>query len=193
VCRRGGSLRRPPLLFVGSKLRTVIYVDGFHFYYGALRKTPHKWLDLLAVFRATLQPENNIVCIKYFTARVSSTVADPDKANHQDAYLRALTHTTPGVRVYYGQFTTHENWARLVTPIGGNNYAKSSDLAQAICLVKRFHAQKIVGLLIYGKRGTSKELLAEVDFVRKIKNSAFAASQFPDPIPGTAITKPPDW
>jgi len=68
-----------------------------------------------------------------------------------------------------------------------------SDLAQSICLVKTFHKQKKVGLLTYGKRGTSKELIAEVDFVRYIKGSAFAASHFPDTIPGTAISKPPDW
>ena len=27
-------------------MRTIAYVDGFNLYFGALRKTPHRWLDL---------------------------------------------------------------------------------------------------------------------------------------------------
>jgi len=29
-----------------SKLRTVVYIDGFNLFYGALKGTPYKWLDL---------------------------------------------------------------------------------------------------------------------------------------------------
>jgi hypothetical protein len=32
-------------------MRTVVYVDGFNLYYGALRGTPFKWLDLYGLFR----------------------------------------------------------------------------------------------------------------------------------------------
>jgi len=71
-------------------MRTILYVDGFNFYYGALRNTPHKWLDLHRLFTLALQPHNQIVCIKYFTARISATPNDPLKSDHQDAYLRAL-------------------------------------------------------------------------------------------------------
>lgn len=31
------------------KQRTTIYVDGFNLYYGCLRKTSYKWLDLRAL------------------------------------------------------------------------------------------------------------------------------------------------
>jgi len=31
--------------------RTVIYIDGFNLYYGALRGTPYKWLDIEKSFR----------------------------------------------------------------------------------------------------------------------------------------------
>lgn len=30
----------------GSALRTRLYVDGYNLYYGCLKNTPHKWLDL---------------------------------------------------------------------------------------------------------------------------------------------------
>jgi hypothetical protein len=34
--------------------RTIVYVDGFNLYYGALRGTRFKWLDLSALFQKVL-------------------------------------------------------------------------------------------------------------------------------------------
>ena len=31
-------------------LRTQIYIDGYNLYYGRLRETPFKWLDVVALF-----------------------------------------------------------------------------------------------------------------------------------------------
>ncbi|MGH8209828.1 MAG: NYN domain-containing protein [Steroidobacteraceae bacterium] len=58
--------------------RTIVYVDGFNFYYGAVRGTPWKWLDPVALFRRVLGPQNDIIQVKYFTARVSPTAGDPN-------------------------------------------------------------------------------------------------------------------
>ena len=57
-------------------MRTFVYVDGFNLYYGALKGTPWKWLDLPALFTKVLQPHHDILKVKYFTARVSGTPAD---------------------------------------------------------------------------------------------------------------------
>ena len=73
-------------------MRTFLYVDGFNLYYGALKGTPWKWLDLPVLFAKVLQPHHDILTVKYFTARVSSTPADPSKPQRQDVYLRALQH-----------------------------------------------------------------------------------------------------
>jgi 6-hydroxy-3-succinoylpyridine 3-monooxygenase len=35
-------------------LRTNIYVDGFNLYYGALRKTPYRWVNLNTLFQYLL-------------------------------------------------------------------------------------------------------------------------------------------
>ena len=45
--------------------RSIVYIDGFNFYYGAVRGTPHKWLDLEACFRR-LCPDDDLVCVHYF-------------------------------------------------------------------------------------------------------------------------------
>ena len=59
-------------------MRTFVYVDGFSlYYYRALKGTAWKWLDLPALFAKILQPHHDIQKVKYFTARVSGTPADP--------------------------------------------------------------------------------------------------------------------
>lgn len=49
--------------FLESDVRTNIYVDGFNLYYGALRKTPYRWVNLEALFQFLL-PQNTIQEIK---------------------------------------------------------------------------------------------------------------------------------
>jgi len=42
------------LLFLGYILKAIVYVDGFNLFYGCLKGTPHKWLDLLSLFEKVL-------------------------------------------------------------------------------------------------------------------------------------------
>jgi hypothetical protein len=107
------------LAFLGERLRTVIYIDGFNLYYGALKGTPHKWLDLLALFQKVLQSHHQIVKIKYFTARVSATPTDPSVPQRQDVYLRAIQAFRPEVEVFYGHFLSHKVRAPLANPGNG--------------------------------------------------------------------------
>ena len=57
-------------------MATIVYIDGFNFYYGAVKGTPYKWLDLDRLCRLIL-PRGNIVKIRYFTARISARTGDP--------------------------------------------------------------------------------------------------------------------
>jgi hypothetical protein len=54
---------------LASRPVTYVYVDGFNLYYGALRGTPHRWLDIGA-FCDLLLPKNDVRKVRYFTARV---------------------------------------------------------------------------------------------------------------------------
>ena len=101
-----------------AAMRTFVYVDGFNLYYGALKGTPFKWLDLVSLLEKVLQPRHEILKVKYFTARVSGTRADPSKPQRQDAYLRALRHFRPEVEVYFGHFLSHRVRAPLAQPVG---------------------------------------------------------------------------
>ncbi|MGA7436583.1 MAG: NYN domain-containing protein [Luteibacter sp.] len=94
-------------------MRTAIYVDGFNLFHRLLQRKNHlKWLDLFALTRNALRTENDVVMIRYFTARVTNTDADPAKSLRQDVYLRALT--ASGVLIHYGVFRERQRRARLV-------------------------------------------------------------------------------
>ena len=56
------------LLFMA--LKTNVYIDAFNLYYGCLRKTPYRWLDLGA-FCSRMLTNNQINRIRYFTALVT--------------------------------------------------------------------------------------------------------------------------
>jgi uncharacterized LabA/DUF88 family protein len=100
-------------------MRTYIYIDGFNFYYGAVKDTPYKWLDFKALFIRILQTHHKISCIKYFTALVSDTPTDPTKSIRQKTFIRALQAHIPELEVYYGHFLSHEVWAPLANPLPG--------------------------------------------------------------------------
>lgn len=56
--------------YLEAFIRTNVYVDGFNFYYGCLRKTPHRWVNVRQMCELLL-PKNTVAEIKYFTASVS--------------------------------------------------------------------------------------------------------------------------
>ena len=105
-------------------IRTNIYVDGFNLYYGALRNSRYKWLNLRRLGELLLRPDNEIIQIKYFTARVKARPSEPDQPTRQQMYLRALR-TLPGLSIHYGHFLSHEVSMPLV-PVPGQpqRYAK---------------------------------------------------------------------
>lgn len=99
-----------------SKLRTIVYIDGFNFYYGQLKDSHHKWLDLTKLFKTVLGDENELVKIKYFTARVQPTERDPQVNIRQDTYFRALEAHCPEVETHFGHFLRHKVFAENANP-----------------------------------------------------------------------------
>ena len=96
-------------------MRTFIYIDGFNLYYGAVKDTPYKWLNLDMLCRLLLAQYHTIDRIKYFTAQVSARPDDPDQATRQQIYFRALR-TIPHLDIILGHFLTSHVRMRLVNP-----------------------------------------------------------------------------
>ncbi len=107
----------PPAAPAPRRPRTVVYVDGFNLYYGALKGTTYKWLDLAAFCRRLL-PRNDVSDIHYFTARVIARARDPHTATRQQTYLRALA-TLPHTEVHFGHYLEHVVSLPLASPGGG--------------------------------------------------------------------------
>lgn len=83
------------------KPRTIVYIDGYNFYYGAVKDTEWKWLNLDKYFRL-IRNADQIVAIRYFTA-----IIDGEAAVRQREFLRALQ-TTPRVEVILGKYGEKE-------------------------------------------------------------------------------------
>lgn len=84
--------------------RIIVYIDGFNLYYRALRKPEHKWLNVQTLAE-TLLPNDDLVRIKYFTAKIQPSKIDPRKHIRQQVYFRALE-TLPKVEILYGNYIT---------------------------------------------------------------------------------------
>ena len=97
-------------------MRTVVYIDGFNLYYGCLKGTPYKWVNLKELCKNILGEQNNIVTIKYFTAIVKPTQDNPSVAQRQQAYLRALEKYIPEIKIHYGHFLRHRVRMANVSP-----------------------------------------------------------------------------
>ena len=95
-------------------MKAIVYVDGFNLYYGCLMRTAFRWLDLQA-FAHKMLPRDQIVGIKYFTARVDARPGKPDAPVDQETYFRALR-TLPNLSIYFGRFLSSEIWAYRVHP-----------------------------------------------------------------------------
>ena len=156
-------------------MRTIVYIDGFNLYYGSLKGSGYRWLDVAALCRRLLRPDTDIVALKYFTARVQPRAGNPQQAQRQQVYLRALE-TTPGLTIHYGHFITREAMRRLVNPPNrGPKYAevwvteeKGSDVNLAShLLVDGFRARYDLAVVV----SNDSDLKEPVRFVREDLNS----------------------
>ena len=101
---------------------TNVYVDTFNLYYGLLKGSSYRWLDISKLCQTEL-PANQINRIRCFSARVISRPGDPDQRNRQNAYFRALE-TTPNLSMHLGHFLESEVSMRRVTPdASGSKFA----------------------------------------------------------------------
>ena len=91
-----------------------VYVDAFNLYYGSLKGTPYKWLDIAAMCRLAF-PSDTIQRVRVFSARVNPTPQDPSQHTRQEAYFRALA-TTPGLTLHMGHFLSSTKSAANANP-----------------------------------------------------------------------------
>lgn len=76
------------LFYNMEKKKVIVYVDGFNFYYG-LKASPkwkrYYWLDIVALFEKFMKPNQELVAVKYFSARPDN----PDANVNQWRFFQA--------------------------------------------------------------------------------------------------------
>jgi hypothetical protein len=193
-----------------KKLRTYVYIDGFNFYYGSLKGTPYKWLDLEKLCRELLQPHNEILQIRYFTAHLKPRRDDPELPFRQLTYFRALQ-TIPHLSIHYGHFLSQKvmmpradnprekvlvlkteekgSDVNLATQLLFDGFHDRYDLAVIIAndsdylepvKVVRRDFKKMIGIVNPRKTRPSKVLQEEADFFKSVWPSAMKRSQLPE-------------
>jgi len=88
------AIERLPLFYM-KKIN--IYIDGFNLFYGLLKGSAYKWLNIQACFEK-IYKHDEIVSIKYFTALIKG-----DDLVKQEIYMKALQ-TLPKVSIIFGNF-----------------------------------------------------------------------------------------
>ncbi|MFZ1925303.1 MAG: NYN domain-containing protein [Solirubrobacteraceae bacterium] len=184
--------------------RTIVYVDGFNLYYGCLKDTPERWLDIGALCERMLNSrDSEIVGIKYFTARVKSRDGNPQQAQRQQIYLRALA-TVPNLTIHYGAFITKPAIRRRVKDHKGkpayvevwNTEEKGSDVNLASHLIIDGHKARYDLAVIISNDSDLKfpvhyvrtELKAPVGVLNPHKNRSWGLS--PKTLPQGSFYKP---
>ena len=189
-------------------MRTNIYIDGFNFYYGAVKGTPYKWLNFAALCRLLL-PSHQIQRLYYFTALVESRPSDPGQSTRQQTYLRALK-TLPNFDIVAGSFLSHvvkmplangRGYAEVIkTQEKGSDVnlaaqmlldgfkgdyecavvvSNDSDLLRPIQIVIHALSKKAGVLAPTRNKHPSRSLAAHATFIKHIRPNVLAASQFP--------------
>lgn len=78
-------------------MRTIVYIDGYNLYYGAIRDTAYKWLDIFELFNThILLSDTELIEVRYYTAPVLGSLCDdPTSPQRQRQYLQALRKLYP--------------------------------------------------------------------------------------------------
>jgi uncharacterized LabA/DUF88 family protein len=153
-------------------LRTIVYIDGFNLYYGQVKGTRFKWLNIDALCKAYLNPKiNRIEKIKYFTANVKPRPHDPDQNIRQQIYLRALR-TIPHLEIIYGHFLSHEVEMPLADGTGFvkviKTEEKKSDVNIAIHMLNDAYKDEYdLGVLVSNDSDLSEALRIIKDDLKK--------------------------
>ena len=192
-------------------MMTNVYIDGFNLFYGALKGSNHKWLDVKRLAQ-TLLPEDEINDVYYFTARLRTVGADGGKRQRQDVYLRALE-SLPGVNVVYGTFRNRgDSWEEKKTDVniattmvfdaflGRFEQAvvvtNDSDLVTPIQRLRDELGFRLIVVNPRRRQKTHHELREAATAVMRIKEQHLRSSQLPLTLrdtTGRRVNKPTGW
>ncbi|MBF8283199.1 MAG: hypothetical protein HW378_2114, partial [Anaerolineales bacterium] len=154
--------------------RVTAYVDGYNLYYG-LREKQWKWfywLNIQAMVRRLLKPDQTLVTTKYFTTIVKQP---EDKRKRQAVFLEALQ-TLNDFRIYYGHFLADTVTCRNCGHAYTTYHEKMTDVNMSVELMSdAFQDQFDVALLV----SADSDLVGPVRAVRRLFSRKRVVVVFP--------------
>lgn len=144
-------------------MKTIFYVDGYNLYYGCLKGTPYKWLDIYRLFSQILHaqsPASELIQIKFFTAPIKTKLASHgERAGIAQAdYHRALQQEYGAkVVIIEGYFSLTEG--QLL------EYRNPPDKTKRIKVWRLEEKQTDVNIAISAYRDAAKGLAEQIVFV----------------------------
>ena len=90
--------------------RVIAYIDGFNLYHGLKQNNLRKyyWLNVKLLIDNILKPNQELICVNYFTSRVTHP---PTKIKRQGTFIEALE-TIPRIRIHYGHYISSSHTCR---------------------------------------------------------------------------------
>jgi uncharacterized LabA/DUF88 family protein len=143
--------------------RVITYIDGFNLYFGLKSQGWERflWLDVQALSRNLLKPDQTLVRTKYFTSRVAQP---PDKAKRQSTYIDAIN-TLAETSTYFGRYQTNPHTCRHCGHVHHANSEKMTDVNIAVELLQdAFQDSFDAAVLI----SADSDLIAPIEAVKKL-------------------------
>lgn len=145
-------------------MKTIVYIDGYNLFYGCLKHSKDKWLDLYKLFFQRIlhaqSPSCQPVSLKFFTADIRAKIASNGQAaqHAQQAYHRALMQLYPDyVRIIKGYYALE----KACLPI----YQQPPNKTARVDVWKLEEKQTDVNIALEAYRDTAKGLVQQLVFV----------------------------
>jgi uncharacterized LabA/DUF88 family protein len=177
------------MLETSKALKTSIYIDGYNLYYGRLRGTQYKWLDVVALFSQitrSIEPHSQIISVKFFTAPALPKFSRHGKESMraQNDYHRALEAKYPDkFEKVLGSHAYEKDGTKMPVYVEGNLFDKDNTVRVWRLVEKKTD----VNLALSMYRDASKRALDQVVLISNDTDTEPAISALIEDFPSLKI------
>jgi len=142
--KRNAAATRP------SPQRALVFVDRFNLSYGlrSLGWAEYGWLDIPSLARTWLEPDQTLVAVHYFTARLRGGGGGSGERDRQSVYLEALQ-TQLEVQIHYGHFLERPFRCPVRGETSRRFAERTTDVQLAVQMLHHAHADTVdIGFLL---------------------------------------------
>ena len=156
-----------------DKQKAIVYIDGFNFYYGLRSKQWRKfyWLDMVKFSEALLPQGQELVEVKYFSARTTN----PDKRMRQDAFFQANL-LNPKFTLHLGTYMPKNIQCPFCNSTIRSFEEKETDVRIALAMLADVYDKQCATSLLIS---ADSDLVPPIERIREISPSHRIITCFP--------------